>query len=387
VVVQPRPFTSTISVVGAIAPGDTVELTAPLDGVVKQVGFTYGAPVRQRQLLVEFDTTEARQRRNEAETVFLKASQAASDMATWTSGPDASRARRAQASASSELQDTQRKALETKALLDRGLVARGEYESLVQQQRNQEMAVAAAEQDLTTTLQRGRGSNRQVAMIELQNAHARLAELDAQLAGAVVRAPADGVIVRPQVDKGDADGKVHAGLAMRQGQLIGEIVRAGGLAVAFRLGEADADRVSPGQAVTVTGPGFGGDILHGHVVSVGGEALPGAATSGPMAAFAATARLDEISPAQAVAVRIGMTANVIIDVYRTGSALVVPPAAVQGTAPAASIMVRDARTGRVRPVTVRLGQVAPDGVEVMSGLKAGDLVVWSPPPATDPQAP
>ena len=66
-------------------------------------------------------------------------------------------------------------------------------------------------------------------------------------------------------------------MTMTQGQLIGEIAKAGGLAVAFHLGEADADRVSPGQAVTVTGPGFGGDVLQGHVVSVGGEALPGAA--------------------------------------------------------------------------------------------------------------
>ncbi|MDR3510704.1 MAG: efflux RND transporter periplasmic adaptor subunit [Caulobacteraceae bacterium] len=385
-VVQPRPFASTISVVGAITPSDTIEVTAPFDGPVKQVGFDYGVPVRQGQLLVLFDTAQVRRQRDEAEAAYLKAAQAASDMATWETGPEVSRARRAQAQATFDLQDTERKAQETKALLDRGLVARSEYESVVQQQRSQQMALTAADQDLTTALRRGQGSNRQITAIELQTARARLAELDAQVANSVVRAPADGVIVRPPTEKGDSAGQIHAGLTMTQGQLIGEIAKAGGLAVAFHLGEADADRVSPGQAVTVTGPGFGGDVLQGHVVSVGGEALPGAAAGGPMAAFAATARLEDLTPAQAAAIRIGMTANVIIDVYRAPAALVVPAAAVQGAAPVATVMVKDAGSGRVRPVPVRLGQVAPDGVEVLSGLKAGDIVVWSAPP-TDGQAP
>lgn len=384
-VVEPRPFAASIGVVGVIAPGDTLEVTAPFDGVVREVGFDYGAAVRQGQVLAVFDTAQVRQRRDEAQAAYLKASQAEAEMADWDSGPEVARARRGRAAAALELQDTQRKAQETKGLLDRGLVARSEYDSLVQQQRSQQMALTAADQDLAAALQRGRGVNREVTALELQAARARLAELDAQVAAAAVRAPADGVIVRPPSEKSDSGGPIHAGMAMTQGQLIGEVARAGALSVAFRLGEADADRVSPGQPVSVTGPGFGGQVLAGRVVSVGGQALPAGAGAGGMAAFAAVARLDPLSPAQARAIRIGMTANVTITVYSRPDALVAPAAAIQGAAPAATVLVQSPGAARPHAVAVRLGQAAPDGVEVLSGLRPGDVVVWSPP--TDPKPP
>jgi multidrug efflux pump subunit AcrA (membrane-fusion protein) len=386
-VVEPRPFASTIAVAGVVAASDSIDVTAPLDGVVKRIGFEYGAPVRKGQVLVEFDTASPRQHRNEAEAAYLKANQAEADMADWTNGPEVSRARRAQATAAMDLQDTQRKEQETKALLDRGLVPRSEYDSLVKQERSQTMALTAADQDLAVTLRHGQGANRQVTAIELDNARAQLAELDTQLGGAVVRAPADGVIVRPPSDKGESAGPLHAGLSMSRGQLIGAIARAGGLGVRFKLGEADADRVSPGQAVSVTGPGFAGLTLKGHVTSVGGEALPGSAGGGSTATFAAAAQIDDLSPAQLAVVRIGMTANVVIAVYAAPAALVVPPDAVRGAAPDATVMVKDAKTGRPRPVAVRIGHTAPDGVEVLSGLRPGDIVVWATPVSADAQPP
>lgn len=385
VVVEPRPFASTIIVAGAVTPGDTLEVTAPFDGMVSQIAFEYGAPVRQGQLLAVFDTVQVRLQRDEAEAAYLKAAQAAGEMADWDSGPDVARARRTRTAAALDLQDTQRKAQETKALLDRGLVARSEYDSLVQQQRSQQMALTAADDDLASTLRRGQGANRQVSAIELRTARARLAELDAEIAAANLRSPADGVIVRPPVEKSNGGGQLHAGMPVTHGQLIGEIARAGRLAVAFRLSEADANRVSPGQPVTVTGPGFEGQSINGVVASVGGQALAGADGAGPMASFAASARLAPLAPAQAAVLRIGMTANVVITVHSSPAALVVPPAAVQGAAPAAAVQVRDARSGQVRTVAVRIGQVAPDGVEVTAGLKPGDIVVWTP--AADPQAP
>ncbi|MDR3507319.1 MAG: HlyD family efflux transporter periplasmic adaptor subunit [Caulobacteraceae bacterium] len=378
-VIQPQPFVSTISVTGTVAPGDNADVTAPFDGVVTQVGFDYGAPVTQGQVLVTLDVSDLRRRRNEAMSAFLKASQAAADIASWGTGPEVSRARRAADSAAFDLKDTQRKVEETKGLLDRGLVARSEYEGVLQQQRSQQGALASAQQDLNTALARGQGANRTVAAIDLENAKGRLAELDAQLAGAVVRAPVAGVIVRPPADRAQTQSAIHVGLPLTRGQLVGTIARSGGLAVLFHLGEIDANRVRIGQAVSVTGPGFGALALKGHVVSVAGEASPPSASSGPLTSFDAVARLDGLTPDQAAAVRIGMTANVAIEVYRNPSALVAPPASVRGAAPAATVLVRDAKSGQSHAVPVQIGKVGPDGVEILSGLKAGDVVVWTPP--------
>lgn len=378
-VIAPRPFVATLNVAGTIVPGDHVVVTAPFDGVITRLGFDYGAAVTPGQVLVELDTGDLRQRRNEAQVAYLKALQAVADLAAWDTSPEVSRARRAQAAAAFDLKDTQHRIEETKTLLDKGLVARSELDSLTQQQRGQDMALAAAEQDLAAALKRGEGANRQMASLELETARARLAALDAQLAGAIVRAPAAGVIINPPADKTGGPPPLHPGLRLSAGQLIGAIARSDALAVSFQLGEADAGRVRPGQDVTVTGPGFGGLTVHGHVAQVGAEAAPAQVTSGPMASFAATARLDDLTPAQVQAIRIGMTANLTIAVYRNPAALVAPPAAIQGAAPAATVLVKAPGDSEARAAPVRLGQATPDGIEVLSGLKPGDTVVWTPP--------
>ncbi|MEO8926856.1 MAG: HlyD family efflux transporter periplasmic adaptor subunit [Caulobacteraceae bacterium] len=385
VVVQPRPFASTLSLQGAITPGDVVSIVAPFDGKVAAVGFEYGAPVSLGQALVALDTSDVEQRRDEAQSEFLKASQAADDMASWASGPEMSQARRAEASAAFDLADTRRKAVETKALLDRGLVARDEYDGLLQQQRGQEGALAAARQEVAEAQKRGSGASRRVAQIDLAAARARLAQADAQRAGATVRAPVAGVIVHPAGDKPDTAGpSLHPGLPLTKGQLIAAIARPGGLGVAFQLSEADANRVRPGQRVSVTGPGFEGMSLQGTVTSVAREATPSPAGAGAAVSFAAGARLNDLTGAQAVVIRIGMTANVTVDLYRNPAALVVPPAAVQGEAPDTWLTVK--RGGGTRRAPVRIGQVAPDGVEILSGLKAGDTVVWSISPTASADA-
>lgn len=377
---SPRPFVATLGLVGSVVPGDSVDVVAPFDGVVRRLGFDYGTGVTAGQILVELDPAEIGQRRNEAEAAYLKAAKASETLANWSSGTEVARARRAVEAAVLDLADLERKTAETKGLLDRGLVARGEYDGLVQQRRSQDMVLAGARQDLAAVLAQGAGSARRVAALELGNARAQLARLDGQAAGALVRAPEAGVIVRP-VGKGEDAEPLHAGQTVTRGQLIGSIARAGGLTVAFQLSETDANRVQPGMAVTVTGPGFGGLTVAGHVTSVAGQATAPAAAGGPLASFPAMARLDALTPEQAKAIRIGMTANVAVDLYRNPAALVAPPAAIQGAAPAAWVKVRDPRGGPPRTVAVKLGRIAPDGVEIVSGVKAGDVLVWSTPAA------
>ncbi len=385
-IISPRPFAATLGLVGTVVPGDSVDVVAPFDGVVRRLGFDYGAAVTAGQVLIELDAAEIGQRRNEAEATYLKASKTSEDLASWSGGSEVARARRAVDTAILDLADLDRKIQETKGLLDRGLVPRGEYDGLVQQKRNQDMVLAGARQELVSVLAQGQGSNRRVAALELNNARAQLARLDGQAAGAIVRAPETGVMVRP-VGKAESAEPLHAGQAVTRGQLIGSIAQAGGLAVTFQLSETDANHVQPGMAVTITGPGFGDLTVSGHVASVAGQAAAPVSAGGPLASFPAVARLDALTPEQAKAIRIGMTANVTVDLYRNPAALVAPSAAIQGAAPAAWVKVKDPKGGPPRTVPVKLGRIAPDGVEVVSGLKAGDVVVWSTPGVAETASP
>lgn len=384
-VVSREPFVLGTGFSGEIAPGESIAVVAPFDGIVKRLGFTYGDQVDAGQILAELSTSDVQRARNDAEAAYLKALSNSADLRDWRNGPEMSRARRSLTSAALDLQQTERRVQESKTLLDRGLVPRAEYENLQQQLRSQKMSVEAAEQDLRLTTERGEGVSRRVAALDLANATERLASLNADISGATIVAPDAGIIVLPPTSNQSAesaDAGVRVGARLSKGQPLGVIARAGGLGVRFQLDESDVNAITPGQQVTVSGAGFPGAVLKGRIQNIAGQAT-GGGPQGGKATFVATALLEPLTPEQARQVRIGMSANLNVVTYSNPSAITVPPQAIQGGGGGAHVMVREA--GRIEPrkVKVRVGRAGPDKVEILSGLKPGDRVIWtlSPPEA------
>lgn len=375
-VVQRGPFVVSANFAGRIAPGDRVDLTAPADAAVLRLGFTYGDQVEAGQVLVELDAADVGRSRVEAEVAWLKAEDEARRMQNWGQGAEMRRASRAVTAAEDELGDLEARLVETRALLDRGLVPRSEYDALLQQRRQRQAVLTAAREDLADTARRGQGGDRRIALLQRDVARSRYAAVGGMEDG-VIRAPEAGVIVRPDSGGEAGDKGVHAGGRVAKGQLLGVIASTAGLDVVFTLDEADLNSVTPGQKAIVTGPGFGGESLNGVVTGVAGEAE--AAQGGGKATFTARIRLDPLSEAATRNVRIGMTANISVVAYENASAISVPPQAVQGAAPQAFVLVRSREGAALQQRPVKVGRVGPAGVEIMSGLHAGDTVVWRVP--------
>lgn len=376
-IIEYRPFSVSIGFSGTVVANESVIIDAPFDGKVKSLNFRYGDVVSAGQYLLDLETSDLKLNRNEAEGTLLKAAQASAEMQNWENGPEVWRARRSLSSATADLNDLERKISETKELLERGLVARSEYDGLLQQQRSQQASLLSARDDLEAVLARGKGANRRMASLDLANAQSRYAKLNTQLASAAIRSPGTGIIIQPAGEKmGGDNGVVRVGMRVAEGQSLGLIVKTGGLGVAFRIDEGDVNTLKLGTPVTASGAGFGNMVLTGKIANVAGEASTGPGTVPGKATFNALVVLDPLLPEQAQQIRLGMTANISIISYTNPKAFVLPPEAVQGSPPHNTVAVRE-KTGTVRQVTVQIGRVAPDGVEIISGLKRGEVVVWS----------
>ncbi|ATQ42259.1 efflux RND transporter periplasmic adaptor subunit [Caulobacter mirabilis] len=362
---------------GEIAPGESLAVVAPFDGVLQRLNFAYGDQVEAGQVLAEFDVADVQRSRNDAESTYLKSARGAADLQNWQSGPEMSRARRSLITARLEFEQAERRLKETRSLLDRGLVPRMEYETLERQVQSQKMALEAAEQDLQITAGRGEGSYRRIAELDLSNSTNRLSTVSADMAKARVVAPDSGIIVMPPSGGQDkADGGVTVGGRLSKGQPLGVIARAGALGVRFQLDEGDVNTIKLGQAVTVTGAGFSG-VLKGRIHSIAGQAKKDA--GGGKAVFVAMALLDPLPAEQARQVRIGMTANLNITSYTNPSVITLPPQAIQGSPANPFVLVQSNPRKAPQEVRVQLGKSSPFAVEVLAGLKPGDRVVWSVP--------
>lgn len=148
-----------------------------------------------------------------------------------------------------------------------------------------------------------------------------------------------------------------------------------GLEVSASFAEADAARVNVGDSATVTFAALGDETVEATVVSI-----DPVATTGTNALVTYGIRVALIDAPTTV--REGMTASVTITVANVRGVLVLPQSVIIERGGEAFVQV-PAEDGTSTEVPVTLGLKGDRGVEVTSGVSAGDVVIV---PETDTSA-
>jgi HlyD family secretion protein len=373
--VNAAPSSEQVTILGIVAAGRSVPIIASFDGVIRDKKMQLGDRVAAGDVLIVMDAGEIQTRLREAQSGLLKAAMALDALSHWDSSPDVTRARRTLEGAEASLASLERQVSETKGLLDRGIVSRNEYQNLVQQRDSQKLVVAGAQQDLSVTASRGGSDGRRLAELDLENAKARLADLQQQIDGTILRAQAAGILLRPpaNLQNGAALLAVEAGTRVQRGQALFTIADMTSLIVIGKIDEVDVNQIRLGQSVTITSDAFPGARLPGRIIGVSTEAEQDATARAPT--FSIRAAIAEMTDARRSDIRIGMSARMTINLDAKSDVLIVPIDAVQRQASGAIVKIQDPRTGARRDQQVTLGSTRPDGIEIISGVKAGDVLV------------
>lgn len=374
--VGPSPLESRLGLVGRIEASEYLTVAAPFDGVVESMATAIGQRAERGQQLLVLDTRQLDVQLRQAQAEKLKAWRAVQDMNHWEQGQEVARARRSLNSSRLGLSDTERKLLETQGLLKRGIVPRMEVDALEQQAKVQRLELGAAEAELSSVLDRGKGENRLIAQMELKNTQSRYEALQALEAQHEIKAPFSGIVLRPQGAVGNVAQfpVVQVGARVAQGMPLFELANLEKLQAVARVNEADLHQLHEGQSVEVSGDGFDGLMLVGRVESIGVKAVA-TETSGVGASYEVIVSLAPLNIEQQQRVRLGMSARLSIVTYRNESALVVPPQALYDCHKQEKCAsYRSDMTQPPRQVILGLGRAVPLGIEV-SGLPAGYVEV------------
>ena len=112
----------------------------------------------------------------------------------------------------------------------------------------------------------------------------------------------------------------------------------------------------------------------GRVASVAAQASSEQGGMGRgMPNFAVSIAITDLTDAQRARLAVGMSASLAIITHQRDDAVVLPPNAVHDEG--GTRMVRLREGGRIVSRPVELGISTPDGVEIRSGISAGDVVV------------
>jgi PAS domain S-box-containing protein len=373
ITMTPQTVSSRIAVVGAIDAGSAVTVVGPFDGLVAERLFRYGGTVERGVPILRLNTSDLDVRIRDARGVFIRARQKSDELRNWATGVEVSRAKRTVNSTQLDIGDLQTKTRQTKMLLDRGIVSAEEYKGQVQQLRSLGLQLQAAQQDLATTVDRGSPENVSLAGDELANAQAKVTELETDLSKATVLAPVSGVVLQPPESGGKRGDTIEVGSRVSRGQTVVVIGDLETYSVKANVDEIDVAKVRVGQAVRVTGDAFDGMALTGKITSVAAQASGDNSARTGLPTFPVTVQISGVTPEQRAKIYIGMSANLSIIAYENEEAIVVPLNALHGEDGQRTVNVRTGAA--VQAVAVTLGLSTPDGVEIRSGLKPGDVVV------------
>lgn len=194
---------------------------------------------------------------------------------------------------------------------------------------------------------------------QVTSAQTALDEALARLENTTVVAPFDGIVSAVNVEAGDT---------VNAGTVIVKIVDPSDIEVSAIVDEIDVAQVQVGQKATVTLDAYSDLEISGVVSSISSFAN----SQSGVVSYPVTIKLTIPSGVQ---LREGMSATATITVQEVNNVLLVPNKAISGTSsnPVVTVMVN----GETEVRSVKLGDSNDDYTVVTSGLKEGDVVVFT----------
>ncbi|MCO6450931.1 MAG: efflux RND transporter periplasmic adaptor subunit [Caldilineales bacterium] len=230
------------------------------------------------------------------------------------------------------------------------------------------LAVAQAETDLADTKDRRSDLDTGVDAVDLATARAdvdkkRLAvsEAETDLAETTLTAPFAGTVLQTYVEPGDlidSNTEVMAIANLTQPEVVASV------------DETTIRQVLEGQAAQITFDAFPGQTFSGEVLSV---PLQGT-LQGDVMVYDVPISLQG---ADQLPLKVGMTANVAIEVGQVQDALLVPTMALQNVGGFYQVQVADSRNPEAEPQSVPVEVGLSNGIytQIVRGLNEGDQVV------------
>lgn len=367
--IQPQAIEQQLGLVGRIEASKQITISAPFEGVIQNVQVSEGESVKAGQMLVQMDPELILIRLRQAQAELIKAKQDVHQLDVWDSSPDVSRARRAEQAARSALTTTQANLRDTQTLFKRGIVARMEVDALLQQKMIQTQELLSAQEDLRNARARGTGEEQKIAEMALMNAQARYLALKAQLDKQLIVAPFNGIAVRPDTNEAAKTVFAQSGQQVSQGSPLISIISLEQLQVSTQVTESDLHMLHEGLAVKVTGDGFAGLVLEGHITGISVQSdTPD--SIGSAARYNVVASLDNLPSITHQPIRLGMSARVAVILYKKENAIVIPPEAIHEDDGKAWVWYRTGTDAQAIQQQVTTERSVPQGIEV-KGIGAG----------------
>ncbi len=339
---------------GIIEPKSIINMSSPVDGVVKDKNFAFGGHVEQSQKLLTIESEKLESDYQQALTDFLKAKESYTlNQSKWRG---------------------------TEELKKMGLISDNQYTDELQSREENTLQYYQAKQKLRQALRKTNRNSDEVMhylyRLSLNDIKEVTAVLNSDQNLLVLRAPETGEVLYPE-KTADSSGNAMAyreilvGSPIKAGEVVFAIGDLTGFSLAFKVNEVNISKIKLGQPVTVTGVAFPNVILHGKIDSISSQAAPG---DGGMPVFRVGVKIPAVTADHRQQIRIGMSAKIQVEANGP-SKIQVPIGAVFQEATGENYVSIQSSDQGLKKVAVITGNTSMDKVTILKGLQEGDKVV------------
>lgn len=344
-----RDFVQSVVASGHVEAPHRVELGSPMVGTVRNVPVAEGQAVKQGQTLVELDDAELRAAARQADVAVAQARAHLRQLAEVQRPVAEQTLRQAQVNLDNARAQLQRQ----HDLFEQGFIGRA---ALDDARKSADLADAQARSAVKQMeAVRASGSDFAVAQSALAQAQASAEAAHARWRNATIVAPADGVLIARDVERGDV---------VQPGKTLMVLSPAGETQLVVQIDEKNLGLIALGQSAQASADAYAQQNFAAELVYInpGIDAQRGSVE----------VKLRVASPPAYL--RQDMTVSVDIEVARRPNAVLVPTEAVHD-ADGKSPWVLRVENGRARRESVVLGLRSNGFSEVLRGLKPQDQVV------------
>lgn len=363
VVAERRPFTSSVTALGAVKPriGAEVRVGSRISGRVSRLRANVGDRVTVGQVIAELETADldaiVAQRRAELRLAEARL-QAIDALAPAQEAKARADVDGLMATAKLAADELQRQ----EALIRARVATEAEVQGARERHTVAQSQLESARRALQL-VQSGTAEQRRQAGADRERATAALRSAQVDRSFAVIRAPISGVVASVATQEGET---VAAGLSAPTFLTIVDLAR---LQVNAYVDEVDVGKVAVGQQASFVVDAFPSRDFGGRVAAI----YPSATIQDNVVKYVVAV---EFAPGTEALLRPEMTASVRIQIAER-TVLAIPARAVRREDGAPVAYVLD--DGRPRPRPLKLGWRDGPWVEVVDGLRAGDRVLVDPP--------
>ncbi|WP_373288400.1 efflux RND transporter periplasmic adaptor subunit [Legionella impletisoli] len=341
-------LSKTLHFSGIIQPIREYSLTNPMDGVIATMPYHYGQQVQKNATVFVLNSAELQRHYNDTLTEYLKAKDA--------------------------YNIAKAKFIGTEDLWTAGLISKNNYLSEKSSLYNARVSLIQATKKLSELVEKSGNRDNQnlcaLSLAEFDKVQQALSKKHDQI---FLKARGQGVLLYPPKSSEDKSGHLGIGSSVKAGEVLALIGDMSGIRVEIDVPEVDIDKIKVGMKATIRSVAFPHDVLLGKLVAVNAQASSNSAQTLP--SFSAIVEVKILTPEQAEWVKSGMSANIELAAEHANK-LMVPITAVK-LKHGQSVVTVQAHSGQAQEVVVTTGAAQANKVVIDSGLRVGDVVLYS----------